>query len=385
MQELIQIVPNLPPRIDGIGDYALQLARRLRDEHQGKISFLVCDPDWRGESAVDGFPARSVSRRSAPAFEQAVREAELGEGDAAPILLHFSPYGYQKRGCPYWLVAGLEALERASPGRVNTAFHELNISSKRIWSSTFWVPGMQKHLLTRLAKIGGFHYTNTGEHQVKLERWSNRKIPLILNFATLGERDVEPPFSSRRREIIIFGRADQRRWTYERGAKALIQLRRHLDAERIHDVGAPIPGHDCVSIDGCPVVRHGIMDSPQLSELMSSTLASFMYYPIPLLTKSSVHALTCASGALSFVYDDAPVLRSCKGLITDVDFIPVRPSLPLPGPEMWESICSNVYANYQSHSSHATAQLVSGLLRTQLPTSLPTSAGGCQASFCQSI
>ena len=362
MTELIQIVPNLPPVIDGIGDHALQMARRLREHHQIETSFVVCDPSWSGDS-VEGFRARRVCIQTAKALASAVdASGHPSRRGVTPILLHFSPYGYQKRGCPFWLVAGLEELERCAPGRVNTVFHELNITGGRIWSSTFWVPPLQKSLIKRIARMGTFRYTNTGDHRSRLEKACKRLIPLIPNFATLGELETEPAFQQRKREIVVFGRADQRKWTYERGAEALGRLCRHFDAEVIHDVGAPIPGHDAEDIDGFPIVRHGVMPADELSQLMQTTLASFLYYPIPLLSKSSVHAFICASGALPFVYDDSRDLRTCACLTPGVDYFPIRSDQSLPLPERWEGLSSAVYQSYQGRSSAAVAELLSGFL-----------------------
>jgi hypothetical protein len=37
--EIIQVVPMLPPAIDGLGDYALNLARQLRREFNQETHF----------------------------------------------------------------------------------------------------------------------------------------------------------------------------------------------------------------------------------------------------------------------------------------------------------------------------------------------------------
>jgi len=41
---IIQIIPKLPPAINGLGDYALNLAGQLKD-YKIKTHFVVCDPD----------------------------------------------------------------------------------------------------------------------------------------------------------------------------------------------------------------------------------------------------------------------------------------------------------------------------------------------------
>jgi hypothetical protein len=86
---LIQIVPGITPQLDGIGDYALQLARRLRDNHGIVTSFLVGNPDWRG-SDVEGFPVSAVTHRSAQSLVQGIDKLETASGQSpVPLLAQF--------------------------------------------------------------------------------------------------------------------------------------------------------------------------------------------------------------------------------------------------------------------------------------------------------
>ena len=47
-RQIIQIVPKLPPAIDGLGDYALNIARQLYKDFGVKTHFVVGDPAWVG-------------------------------------------------------------------------------------------------------------------------------------------------------------------------------------------------------------------------------------------------------------------------------------------------------------------------------------------------
>lgn len=48
MIKIIQIVPQLPPAINGLGDYALNLARQLRQDFAIETHFVVGDHSWTG-------------------------------------------------------------------------------------------------------------------------------------------------------------------------------------------------------------------------------------------------------------------------------------------------------------------------------------------------
>lgn len=352
---MIQIVPSLSPVIDGIGDYALQLARQLRARAGVETAFLVCDPAWPGNAGDLEFEAVGLEQRREAPLLDAVAALGARQKANAPILLHFSPYGYQKRGCPAWLVSALEKLNTRTPGRINTAFHELDVESSRVLSSAYWVPGVQRFLMRRLLRISAFAYTNTGLHQSKLQAWGRRPVPLIPNFSNIGELDAPPPAKRREREVVIFGRADQRRWTYTRGADALAAVCEGIAATRIVDVGAPIPEHTCTQVCGVPVVRRGLLPAEEVAATMRSALANFMFYPVPLLTKSGVHALACASGTVSFISSDSKFPPICQGLAEGLDYFVVKNSSALPPLAFLEGLAPAIYQSYRKRASSVAA------------------------------
>jgi hypothetical protein len=366
---LIQIVPGLPPRIDGIGDYSLVLARRLAQDHGIRTSFIVADPAWRGGELPE-FPATAIRARSAEQMIAAIEAAEAsdsgvlaGGAAGAPVLLQLAVYGYQKRGCPFWLAQALERWSAGHPGRLQLAIHELEVQGSRPWSSTFWVPPVQRGLLKRIVRLGAFRYTNTEDYRCKLERWGLGEVALIPNFSTLGEPDANPPFAQRRREVVIFGRAAQRQWSYERGSDALAAVCRALGAERIVDIGEPLPGNALQRVGEVPIVAHGLLPAEQVCARMAGAIASFMEYPVALLTKSSVHAVSCAHGTIPFVFDARARQSLCPPLAAGEDFIPVDSAgVSLPKSSL-EELSGRVFRNYQARASRAAAATVAQSIR----------------------
>src|ERR1044071_8356601 len=96
--EIVQIVPYLPPTPSGVGDYAFLLARELRAAHGIDTRFLLADGSWSGERQIDGFALESIANCNASRFEKLLRSSST----AAPVILHYVGYGYEKRGCPLW-------------------------------------------------------------------------------------------------------------------------------------------------------------------------------------------------------------------------------------------------------------------------------------------
>jgi len=88
-----QIVPRLPPAIDGVGDYALSLARQLRLDYGLDTHFTIGYPTWPQTEQVEGFQTAKLTTCST--------EALLNQLDPKyPVSLHYVGYSYAKKGCP---------------------------------------------------------------------------------------------------------------------------------------------------------------------------------------------------------------------------------------------------------------------------------------------
>jgi hypothetical protein len=359
---LIQLVSGLPPNIDGIGDYALQLARRLRENHSINTSFIVADPRWNG-GPVEGFHAIGLPQRTAKNYLDAIeRSREVFPAEDYAVLIHFSPYSYQLRGYPRWLERSLKVLRTRPSTRVHIIYHELDWTDLNPLRSGFWLSPLQRRLIRRVNRLVDIQYTNTELHRRKLEDGGSGRVTLIPNFSTLGEPRTNPSFAGRQNYLTVFGRSAQRQWTYKHGRNALRSLCARLRIERIVDIGSPIEDDITPDIGGVPIVRCGRLEPDQINHWMATTVASFMYYPIPFLTKSSVHAVSCAHGTIPFVFDDQPKDHSCPGLVTGEDFFPVKnDSSELVLPPLGE-LSSVVHRNYQARASFAAAETVARYL-----------------------
>jgi hypothetical protein len=353
---LIQLVSGLPPNIDGIGDYALQLARRLRENHLINTSFIVADPRWNG-GPVEGFHAIGIPQRTAKNYLDAIeRSREVFPAEDYAVLIHFSPYSYQLRGYPRWLERSLKVLRTRPSTRVHIIYHELDWTDLNPLRSGFWLSPLQRQLIRRVTRLVDIQYTNTELHRRTLEDGGSGRVKLIPNFSTLGEPRTNPSFAGRQNYLTVFGRSAQRQWTYKHGRNALRSLCARLGIERIVDIGSPIEGDITPDLGGVPIVRCGRLEPDQINHWMATTVASFMYYPIPFLTKSSVHAVSCAHGTIPFVFDDQAKDHSCPGLITGEDFFPVKDdSSELVLPPLGE-LSSVVHRNYQARASFAAAE-----------------------------
>src|SRR5205085_9719858 len=89
---VLQIVPHLPGTFDGVGDYALNLARALSAEHGITTTFLVAGKT--SANSKDGYAVISGLKVGASAV--------LARGHEH-VVLHYANYGYTYRGDPFFM------------------------------------------------------------------------------------------------------------------------------------------------------------------------------------------------------------------------------------------------------------------------------------------
>jgi hypothetical protein len=297
---LFAIIPRLPPLVDGIGDYALSLARLLRRDMGLATCFIVTDASWAGGKEVDGFPVRILPVRSTAELLN-VLPAE-GTDDAA-VLLHYEGYGYANRGCPIWLVKALEQWRGADRGRtLVTMFHELYATGP-LWTSAFWLSGLQQSLTARLARISDQWITSLESYAETVRRLSRRQtggsysLPV---FSSIGEPGVVPPLSERQRRLVVFGTRGRRIEVYKRSAADLQRICERLGVKEILDVGRATE-FDLAGQFDIPVTTLGELPGVEVSRLLLDAIAGVIDYPPAMLGKSTIFAGYCAHRIIPFV------------------------------------------------------------------------------------
>src|SRR5579872_2346938 len=176
---LSQIVPSLHPRPDPVGDYALDLAIQLRERYGVQSRFIVCDPDWDGPSRIEGFIVRRLRIRNEAGIWCLLAAAK--EPNAA-VLLHYSGYGYDKLGTPFWLYRGigswLNEFAHGAPDtrrHFSTVFHELWPSTRKPWKGEFFMRLFQRRLVSGLHRRSRFSVVSTLQMQRLLDGIKPRK------------------------------------------------------------------------------------------------------------------------------------------------------------------------------------------------------------------
>lgn len=275
-ETLVQIVPSLPPPVEGVGGYALALEEVLRERV--------------------GLPSRFLPARRLPALTAEALGVALEETGARVVLLHYAGYGYHPRGCPSWLV---QALERwvGEGRRLVTVFHEVWATGPP-WRSSFWLSPLQRRLAGALARSSAGVITSLELYkQNLLGRAPGREVSVLPVFSTLGEPASVPPLSGRARRLVVFGGPGARGRAFREVGEALEAACRELDIEEVYDVGPPLTKRP-ERIAGIPVRPLGVLPAAEVSAFLRGSLAGFVAYPAPFLAKSTIFAAYASHGLL---------------------------------------------------------------------------------------
>lgn len=356
---IIQIVPRLPPAIDGVGDYAYCLAQQMRQDFGIQTHFIVGDPTWSGASALDGFPVSRLDRRSAIALYSLLKQQS-----ASTILLHYVGYGYAKRGCPSWLINTIDQWHASNPkSRLVTMFHEAYASGP-MWTSAFWLSSLQKHLATRLARLSDRCVTSTEIVTAILAQMipltNQGAITTLPVFSTVGEPDYLKPLADRPRRLVLFGSTSTRKRVYQQAYANLAATAKALKIDTIYDIGAPT-GLDITHVDGIPLVSLGKCSAVEVSEHLQQAIAGFLDYSPRLLAKSTIFAAYASHQIIPIVNAPLETIQ-IDGLESGKHYWNAAASADLLNPTVGEAIAQTAYDWYHTHNLASQAKIMASHL-----------------------
>lgn len=301
------LVPGFPPAVNGVGDYALLLASRLRDEFAVESAFVVADPAWSGGPTVDGFDVTRLETRARYALES------LPSAEHEWLIVHYVPHGYAPRGVPHWLFAALSRWR----GRILAVFHETYATGPPS-SSQFWLSPLQRRLGARLVRLSAGCLTSTAVQASVIEGWGGdpsriRVAPVPSN---VGEPASVVPLAERAPRLVLFG--GQRERIYRNQLGALERLVRDLALREVVDLGPPVAARPA-SVGGVEVRAMGPLPGSAIGTILGQSQIGVMDYPNIYLGKSGVFAAFCAHGMVTYNLRADP--RRADGLQPGLNFL----------------------------------------------------------------
>jgi hypothetical protein len=357
--KVISIIPRLPPAIDGVGDYALNLARQLRKNFEIDTQFIVCDPTWQGSTCIEGFSIDKIETRSAGSLF-----AKLKQHTSSVVFLHFSGYGYAKRSCCFWLIESLEQWKQSTSNTLVTMFHEVYSAFGVPWKSQFWASHIQRSLAARLIKISDRCLTNIELHAKMLSSLCHiqpQSFYTLPVFSNIGEPDQNPPLSERKKHLVIFGQTGSRIKAYRESGKLIEKICKGLEIEQILDIGKPT-GMKSHTIGDVPLVELGECSPADISRTLQNSIAGFLNYDPFRLAKSGIFAAYCAHGLIPINANSADTIHD--GINSGKQYWTLDNTDSHPELASLQTIADNADRWYKTHSLNAQARIFNQILTT---------------------
>ncbi|MCB0196582.1 MAG: glycosyltransferase family 1 protein [Anaerolineae bacterium] len=364
---IIQFVPRLLPVIDGVGDYALNLARQLREDFDIHTQFIVGDPTWKGASQIEGFPIHQIEYYSDSSFVSTLTRLEV-----SVILLHYVGYGYAKRGCPLWLIKGLQQWQIIRPqARLITMFHEVYAAGRPPWTSAFWLFPLQKQIAGQLVQLSRQVLTSKQLYAEILSRLSPKTsfpIPTLPVFSNVGEPKLTLPLAERDPTMVVFGGRAKRRQVYLDASKELDTACQKLNLTKILDIG-PAIDLDLSDNFHVPVIKMGKLPAADIGDLLQTSRAGFLVNRADYLAKSGIFAAYCANGLLPVVVQSNTTIP-VDGIEPEKHYWSPNAqngqSGKMQATSALQAIATNAYCWYQAHSLPEQAKMYSKYLTNQV-------------------
>lgn len=350
---VLQIVPQLPGTLDGVSDYALNLARALSARHDRRTVFVVARKT--SAEAIDGFEVISGLRAGRVARSLAQR--------CDHVVLHYVNYGYQMRGVPFSLRRFARELREQIRGRWVTTFHEIYASGPP-WKSEFWLRPFQVKIARALIDLSDLCFVSNAavEKEIYLHdaRKQVRRAPVMSNFG-------EP-------ELTDFSGGSPKRWaicggtaSIERSLFSFEQIHRLIPEpffpNHLHVIG----GHETESIraliervaDGTPGLSchyHPDIAVNEASVLLAQCSFAWLDYfgkgkmwP-GMVLKSSVFAACGAHGIVPILSHQEDAFAVERDPFPGPWFM-TPAALHFPAPDRLSEIREKIYSWYWAHAA----------------------------------
>lgn len=288
---LAQVVPALPPAVNGLGDYAAALAQALEADAT-RLGFIVA-----GRVAK---PGRHDAAYPTPRREPAAL-VEAADGTRAECLVvHFVGYAYARWGLCFWLAEGLARWRVAHrQRRLVTIFHELYATGP-VWRTSFWTAVPQRRIARRIAAISDAMVATSHVSAARLQAWQpDKRVETMPVFSNVGELEQPSPLARRAPVAVVFGGGRrQRTWDALQASSAVVgDALLAAGVEQVLDIGPPLPIVPN-RLAGLPVNRLGALPPAELSHRLADARIGLVDYPHHVFTKSGIAAAYLAHGVL---------------------------------------------------------------------------------------
>ena len=302
---------------------------------------------------LDGFPLYQLKERSAEGLLRVLSQPGMPQ----TVLLQYVGYGYEKRGCPVWLMRALGAWHKAlGARRLVTMFHELYAFGPP-WRSSFWTTPMQQWIARTLAELSDGCLTNRAVSAGWLvsDRHPVGSIPVLPVFSNLGEVVNPLPLASRKSQMLLYDNVCLR----PDAASLVCHACEKMGIERVILLGRQkvVRGLEI----GRTLVDVGSITSDSASQLLAESCVGCLDYFDGYLGKSGIFAAYCAHGLvplLLFENHSEP-----DGLEINQHYWAAEAPPEITDVTAQQQIANQAHRWYRSHAVAETAQTYFNMLK----------------------
>ncbi|CAN5773095.1 hypothetical protein BH11VER1_BH11VER1_10740 [soil metagenome] len=355
---ILQVVPRFPPQLCGVGDQSWLLGETMFRDHGIVSRFLVSSPEWLPQPATDPQLVTALHRQSDSALDlQLAHESK----DISGLLIHYSGYGYAKRGAPLWLARAARRFSKNHPGiPLHVMFHEL--SSRGSWrSSSFWNWPLQQWIVSRLTRLAsGTVFTNREDYARQIRAWLPKQttpVQTLPVFSNLGEPEQLPAWETREQAMAFFG------WPIPSSiASQFFQRLRTtiitLGVKKLHVFRHPLPTGFELPI---PVETHQVLPPDSISAILNTCRYAFSDYNPFYLGKSSLLATFAAHGLTTILHEGMGVLPD--GIKVGQQVLSAADTISLQNVAKFQEVANQLQAWYRTHDRRKTATVYADAIR----------------------
>ena len=344
---MVVIIPNFPPNVDGLGDYAYLLVNQLRTDGASlKIDFVVAGNLSYPNKEYDGYKVYTLKKKTPVALIRVLKQL-----DTAIIHLHYVSYGYAKRGTPLWLLRGLQKWKSSNNNHVLiTTFHESYATSIRPWTSSFWNQWLQKLICKKIFLLSEHSITNREANQNRFKKFSlSKKIAVLPVFSNMGEGSSIIPLFERKKQLVILGSIDSRNTIYKNYITEINKVCKKLNIQKVIDIGSVVAQLPKLDI---PIEVMGIKGRNEISSILSESYAGLMgAYGSEYFARSGIFA-AFTSHSMLVIALDADVRKPKDSIIANQHFITADSSNA-----DYDAVSNAGYEWYMQHSLQKQAQV----------------------------
>lgn len=304
--DIVSIVPRLPPAIDGVGDYAINIAGALKKELSVDTHFVVGNRDSRKSYSIGTHQVDSVDCRSSNSLTKIL---DRFNSENSIIFLNYATRAYGYKGCPFWILKSLKKYKKRG-GKIIIMFHEIHSQESHFLRSDFWMASAQKQMIKEFLSLADQSFTNCENYDYALRKLNPNLENNLLTFpvpSTVGEPSQLKPLIEREPNLVVFGQDGNRRQAYK-AALEIEKICHSLNIKQILDIGPSCGAPQRVG--DVPIIQLGKVDSQEISQLLMNSISGFLAYRPDRLGKSSIFASYCSHGIL-------PINAFCHDRDTD--------------------------------------------------------------------